>query len=160
MGFPRVYFPEEDGAPEPLLATSSRRVRFEEVDVIGMAWHGRYVSYFEDGRIAFGDKYGLSYTNFRDKQVMAPIVQMHFDFKSPLRFDETMRIEARLHWCETLRLNFSYKIFNSEERLAATGYTVQLLCDTSNNIILIPPDWITSFRENWKNGKMEIGEKQ
>ncbi|MEN8190789.1 MAG: thioesterase family protein [Thermodesulfobacteriota bacterium] len=152
MGFPKRYFTEEADSPAPLLATTHRRVRFEEVDLIGMAWHGRYVSYFEDGRIAWGDKYGLTYMTFRENEVMAPIVQMHFDFKSPLRFDETMRIDTRLHWCDTLRLNFSYKIYSSEERLAATGYTVQLLCDRDTNIILIPPDWIVEFRRKWQEG--------
>ena len=47
------YFPEEGDMPKPLVAEVKRRVRFEEIDLLGMVWHGRYPSYFEDGRIAF-----------------------------------------------------------------------------------------------------------
>ncbi len=36
-------------------------VRFNEADPLGIVWHGHYVRYFEDGREAFGNKYGLRY---------------------------------------------------------------------------------------------------
>lgn len=146
------YFPTVEGAPQPLLATVTRRVRFEEVDSIGMVWHGRYPSYFEDGRIAFGDAYGLSYAAFVSHQVMAPIAQMHFDFKIPLRFDETVTIETRLHWNESMRLDFSYVIRNCSGRKAATGCTVQLLMTPDGTVLFAPPDWITAFRQKWQSG--------
>lgn len=143
-----------EGAPAPLVATTTRRVRFEEVDSIRMVWHGRYPSYFEDGRIAFGDKYGLAYASFVEHRVMAPIAQMHFDFKHPLRFDEIISIETKLHWNESMRLDFSYAIRNSEDVLAATGYTVQLLMEPDGTVLFAAPDWILDFREKWKSGKI------
>lgn len=148
----KKYFPAIEGAPPPLLATTTRRVRFEEVDSIGMVWHGRYPSYFEDGRIAFGDKYGLSYQSFVRHRVMAPIAQMHCDFKLPLRFDETVTIETSLHWNESMRLDFSYIIKNSNAQVAATGYTVQLLTDPAGTVLFVAPDWIEEFRRRWLDG--------
>lgn len=38
-----------------------QRVRFDEVDSLGIVWHGHYVKYLEDGREAWGRKYGLTY---------------------------------------------------------------------------------------------------
>ena len=32
------------------------KVRFSEIDSLGILWHGNYVQYFEDGREAFGEK--------------------------------------------------------------------------------------------------------
>ncbi len=148
----RRYFDNIEGAPAPLIATTTRRVRFEEVDSIRMVWHGRYPSYFEDGRIAFGDKYGLAYSWFVDNRVLAPIVQMHFDFKSPLRFDEIMTIETTLHWNDAMRLDFSYKIINNNNKVAATGYTVQLLVEPDGAVLFAPPDWILEFRKKWQAG--------
>ena len=117
-----------------------------------MVWHGRYPSYFEDGRIAFGDKFGLSYTTFAQHRTMAPIAQMHFDFKAPLRFDEMVTIETRLHWNESMRLDFSYVIRNDMKVMAATGYTVQLLTDPDGTVLFAPPEWITAFRDKWQSG--------
>ena len=152
MGFPKYYFTSNPDDPSPLIAETARRVRFEEVDALDMVWHGRYPSYFEDGRRAFGDRYGLTYPAFRENNVKAPIVQMHFDFKAPLRFDETMRIETTLHWCDAVRLNFSYRILKHGGKLAATGYTVQLLIDLKDTVLLIAPEWLHEFRKNWRNG--------
>lgn len=152
MAFPKQYFTKKDHAPQPLCSRTNRRVRFEEVDSIGMVWHGRYPSYFEDGRISFGDKFGLNYQCFIQYEIMAPIVQMHFDFKAPLRFDETIQIQTCLHWNEALRLDFSYRIYNHEEKLSATGYTVQVLTEPNGTVLLVPPQWITEFREKWQNG--------
>ncbi|MDH3347690.1 MAG: acyl-CoA thioesterase [Desulfobulbaceae bacterium] len=147
------YFEPEEGAPEPLLAKCSRRVRFEEVDPLRIAWHGRYVSYFEDGRVAFGHQYGLSYAEFMKHKVAAPIVQLHLDYLAPLTFDELFTIEAVLHWSTAMRLNFTFAIRKENNQLAATGYSVQVLTDLIGNVIFFPPDWVMQFQEKWRSGK-------
>lgn len=150
MGFAKEYFAQEDSAPAPLIAVSERRVRFEEVDVLGMVWHGRFPSYLEDGRIAFGDKYGLNYHSFQENNTVAPVVQMHLDYKVPIRFDEILRIKTLLHWTQAARLNFSYMIYNGHGDLAASGYTVQLFTDQEGTILLYAPEWIQDFQSKWQ----------
>ncbi|MDK9708515.1 MAG: acyl-CoA thioesterase [Desulforhopalus sp.] len=152
MVYSPKYFPVRDGDPAPLVAMAKRRVRFEEVDVLGMVWHGHYASFFEDGRIAFGDIYGLTYQTYRDNNVMAPVVQMHLDYKIPLRFDEEITIETALHWAETARMNFSYLIYNGQGQLATSAYTVQLLTDPQGTLQLYTPDWLVEFKERWRQG--------
>lgn len=152
MAYTPKYFPERDGDPAPLVAVANRRVRFEEVDILGMVWHGHYASFFEDGRIAFGDAYGLTYQTYRDNNMMAPVVQMHLDYKIPLRFDEQIKIETALHWAETARLNFSYLIYNALGQLATSAYTVQLLTDPQGTLQLYAPDWLVDFKEKWRQG--------
>ena len=149
------YFTENGDTPKPLVVTVERRVRFEEIDLLGMVWHGRYPSYFEDGRIAFGDRYGLAYQTFILHKTMAPVVQMHFDYKTPLRFDETFRICTRLHWSEAARLNFSYTLEKDETTVVATGYTVQLLTEPDGTVLLVVPEWMRDFREKWLSGRCE-----
>ena len=152
MGRKKNYFDVEKDAPPPLIVRTERRVRFEEVDVLGMVWHGRYPSYFEDGRIAFGDRYGMSYQRFIEEKTVAPVVQMHFDYKQPLRFDETFIIETALHWTEAARLNFTYMLFNGKKELVASGYTVQLFTDKKGEMLLFTPLWLKKFQHNWKEG--------
>lgn len=154
MGFPRRYFEEQDGGPPPLAVTTERRVRFEEVDLLGIVWHGRYVSYFEDGRVAFGDRYGLSYTRYRETGLAAPIVQMHVDYQAPLYFDEVMTIATTLHWCDSLRLNFEYRI-TRKDVLIARGCTVQLLTDLSGRMLLVAPEMVNAFRKAWSEGQIK-----
>lgn len=155
MGFAKSYFDIDPEAPESLTVETGRRVRFEEVDMLRIVWHGNYVSYLDDGRIAFGDEHSaLSYTKMRQERTAAPIVQIHIDYQAPLHFDEEMKIFTTLHWCDALKLNFEYRIEGPGGRLSARGYTVQLLTDTSGKLLLLPPEWIVDFRENWRNGSL------
>ncbi len=152
MTFKKEYFQYRQGEPSALTATAQRRVRFEDVDALGMVWHGRYPSYFEDGRIAFGDRYGLTYHTFRENGTVAPIVQLHTDYKHPLRFDEQISIESALHWADAARLNFSYTVYNQGGMVAACGYTVQLLTEIDGTVLLVAPDWLVDFKRKWRDG--------
>ena len=153
MGFQHHFFDQDPQGPPPLKVTTTRRVRFEETDLLGIVWHGCYVSFLEDGRVAFGDRYGLSYMSFKNERIAAPIVQMHIDYHAPLYFDETFEIETTLYWCNALRLNFDYLI-RKKERKIAKGYTVQLLTDLSGDLLLMPPAMVSAFREKWQEGAL------
>ena len=51
-------------------------VRFQEVDSMQVVWHGHYVSYLEDARVAFGREYGIGYDDIRRAGLAAPIVHL------------------------------------------------------------------------------------
>ena len=148
------YFPEIPGSPPPLSAEVSRKVRFEELDPLGIVWHGRYPSYLEDGRVAFGEKHGLSYMLMRREKFIAPIVQMHIDYLSPLRFDDEFTIKAQLMWSEAVRLNFVYTITGPEGQPVAKGYTVQLLTNLDQEILLSRPDFVEELCGKWERGEL------
>lgn len=153
MGFAKSYFTAGPTDPAGLMVETERRVRFEEVDVLGIVWHGHYVSFLDDGRVALGDRFpALSYGRMKEERMAAPIVQLHIDYQSPLVFDEVMRIETTLHWTDALRLNFSYKISRADGRLALKAYTVQLFTDFKGEVLLLPPAWVAEFRHQWKTG--------
>ncbi|MBP2673542.1 MAG: thioesterase superfamily protein [Deltaproteobacteria bacterium] len=147
------YFPPGEGAPAPLRAAASRQVRFEEVDSLGIVWHGRYSSYFEDARVALGDRFGIGYMDFYRNGVAAPIRKLHVDYFLPLRFQETFTIEAILHWTEACRLNIEFVLRNRDGAVATTGYTVQMMLDAAGNLLLVPPPFYREFMERWRRGE-------
>src|SRR5258708_38834203 len=69
-------------------------VRFNEADPLGIVWHGHYVRYFEDGREAFGKKYGVSYLDFYHHGYAVPVVSVQFDYKKPLKYGATVIVET------------------------------------------------------------------
>ena len=150
----KPYFPPQEDAPPPLTAVVRRRVRFEEVDPLAIVWHGRYPSYMEDGRAAFGERYDLGYATMRRENFLAPIVQMHIDYHSPLRFREEMTITTRLHWSDAARLNFDYLIEGESGITAATAYTVQLFTNLEKEILLARPPYMELFCERWRSGEL------
>lgn len=149
----RNYFPDESGIP-PLRVSVERTVRFEETDQLGIVWHGRYASYFEDARTAFGEKYNLSYPELYKRGVIIPLKQIHFDFVRPLRFREHFVVEATLHWSDAARINFSYVITDTSGQVVTAGYTVQLMADAEFNLLFVPPPYLADFRERWRKGEL------
>jgi len=146
------YFQTPPGAPAPLSVIVQRQVRYEEVDALGVVWHGRYVSFLEDGRAAFGERYGLGYLTMYENKALAPIVHMHIEYHQPLHFAEKFQITAELFWSESARMNFQYQIVNQKGNLTATAYTVQLLTDEKFEVQLIRPKFIEEFCDKWKRG--------
>ena len=122
-------------------------IRFSEVDSMNIVWHGSYVQYFEDAREAFGRKYGLTYQNYFDNGFYAPLVDMQFEFKNPLQYGDTARIEIEYIPVEAAKVVFKYKIFREKDNaLAATGSTTQVFLDSHYKLVLYSPD----FYNEWK----------
>jgi acyl-CoA thioester hydrolase len=146
------YFRAGKGAPAPLRIEVSRQVRFEEVDPLGIVWHGRYASYFEDARVALCDRYGIGYMDFFGHGVTAPIRKLHVDYFRPLRFRELFTIEGVLHWTEATRMNIEFILRNEARVVTTTGYSVQLMLDAGMNFLLVPPPFYREFIDRWRGG--------
>ena len=151
----KPYFPHQEGQPPPLRLQVKGKVRFEEVDSVGIVWHGRYATYFEDARTVLGDKYGVGYMDFLRNETLVPVKRLHIDYTIPLLYKDEMTIEAIMHWSEAARINYEFIIKNSEGEITTTGYTVQMMVDFEKRIRMIPPPFYREFLERWKAGKLE-----
>jgi acyl-CoA thioester hydrolase len=150
----KAYFPVAKNAPPPLSLNVRRRVRFEEVDFMGIVWHGCYLSYFEDGRVALGHQYGISYSDFIRERIRVPVRQMQIDYHYHLQFEEDFEIKTILHWSDSVRINLEYEIRNALGKLVCTGYTVQLMLDEHSNVFLTPPPFFSDFLRRWNQGEL------
>lgn len=123
-------------------------VRFNEADPLGIVWHGHYIRYFEDGREAFGNKYGIGYLDFYKQGFVVPIVSVQCDFKKSLRYGDKVIVETNFIPCDAAKIKFSYRLFNSKtNELVATGSSVQVFLDKANSVLQLTNP---SFFEEWK----------
>jgi len=123
-------------------------IRFSEVDSMSIVWHGSYVLYFEDAREAFGRKYGLTYQTYFDNGYYAPLVDMQFEFKHPLEYGDTARIEIEYIPVEAAKVIFHYRIYREKDnRLAATGSTTQVFLDSQYRLVLYNRDFYTAWKK-------------
>ncbi len=150
----KPYFKQADNVPEPLSLTVKTVTRFEEIDSMGIAWHGRFASYFEDARVALGEKYKLGYFDLVDNGILAPLKQIHIDFKTPLFFREEISIECLLHYTEASKILTEYIIRKDNNIVVATGYVVQMLLDMNYKLFLIQPDYYKNFCKRWLKGEI------
>jgi acyl-CoA thioester hydrolase len=125
-------------------------VRFNELDPLGVVWHGNYIKYFEDGRENFGQKYGISYNDFKRERIIAPIVSVKCDYKKFVRYGEKLIIETT--YTDNLAAKFvlEYAIYRQPNNdLVAQGQTIQVFTDIEGNLILIWPEFLREWKLKW-----------
>ena len=103
---------------EELTVSEQIRVRFNETDPLGIVWHGYYITYFEDGREAFGRKHGISYLDIHAHGYTTPIVKSECEHKSPLRYGDIARVETTIVDTPAAKMIFRYKIFDANDKVA------------------------------------------
>ena len=131
-----------------LIVRTEILVRFNEADPLGIVWHGHYIRYFEDGREAFGNQYGIGYLDFYKKGFVIPVVNVDCSFKKSLRYGDTVVVETTFIPCDAAKLLFSYRLYNKKNhQLVATGTSTQVFLDSQHSALQLtnPP-----FFEAWK----------
>lgn len=147
------YFESFPGEPEPLCVTVFRRLRFSEVDALAIAWHGRYLEFFEEAHTELMRKAGLTYREYRKYDLGAPMVQSHVDYFQPLELDEEFTVEAKLFWSDGARLNVEYNVRKADGALAASGFTVQMFVNwQTREPYVVEPEIFTACKRRWREG--------
>ncbi len=150
------YFEKIPGAPGPINFEIKRRVSFNEVDIMGIAWYGQYAIYFEAAQTELGRRCGLSFQDFYSTNVRAPIVKFHIDYYQPLYLDEEFTVRASYFWSEGAKLYIEYAVIKNDGSISTRGYTVQMFVDSkSNQPYIASPEILEMLREGWKEGKFK-----
>lgn len=132
------------------------KVRFSEVDSMAIVWHGNYVKYLEDGREAFGGRYGLHYYDLYNAGLMVPLVNISLDFKKPLVYGEKAIIETKFIDCEAAKLIFEYTIYRmTNNEVAATGKSIQVFLNLDGELLLTKPPFFLEWEKKWRKTENE-----
>ena len=123
------------------------KVRFGEVDSMGIVWHGNYVKYIEEGRESFGKKFGISYLDIYANDVMAPVVNMNIDFKKQVQYGDQLIIETEFVNQEAAKIIFHFKIFRkSNNELVVTAESTQVFIDLKREMLLYQPQFVLDWK--------------
>ncbi len=123
-------------------------IRFSEVDMMNVVWHGAYPLYLEDAREAFGAKYGLSYHRYIEENIFVPIVEMKMNYRRPLRFGMKPVIKITYRPTDAAKIIFDYEIFDNEtNEVYLTAHSVQVFMDRSYNLLWYSPDFYTEWKK-------------
>ncbi|AWV99169.1 acyl-CoA thioesterase [Arcticibacterium luteifluviistationis] len=130
-----------------LVNNTEVKVRFSEVDSLGIVWHGHYVKFFEDGREAFGSEHGLGYMDVYEKGFATPIVKLNVDYKKTVSYGESIRIETTFKPTPAAKIVFDFKIFKVDtDEVVATGSSTQVFMTKAGQLHITNPP----FFEEWK----------
>lgn len=138
---------KETYKPTDLNETLIITVRFSETDPLGIVWHGNYIKYFEDGREAFGRKYGISYLDIEKEGYATPIIKTVCEHKKMVRYGERLRIHTKYMQTAVAKLIFQYYIYNEADELVCTGETIQAFTSLEDNTLSL---YKPAFYEKWE----------
>lgn len=126
-------------------------IRFSEVDMMKIVWHGFYPKYLEDAREAFGEKYGLTYQGYIGHACYAPIVDMQILYRKPLRYRSKAYVIVSYQPTEAAKLIFHYEIRDREDNsLYCKATTMQVFMDMNYQLLFNNPPFFEEWKRKWQ----------
>jgi len=99
--------------------TTDIRVRFDEVDTMGIVHHPRYLVYFEIARTAYLRALGLPYGELMDSGTHLAVIEAAVRYLRPAQYDDQLEIVTRCTECGRTRLTLEYEVLRDGEVLAS-----------------------------------------
>jgi acyl-CoA thioester hydrolase len=116
-------------------------VRYAETDMMGVAYHGSFLPWFEIGRTTLLKEHGLPYRELEVAGYFLPVVEMAARYQRPAYYDDTMEITTLLREKPIARIRLEYEVRRGAE-LIATGHTVHAFIDREGRPTRPPPFFV------------------
>ena len=100
------------------------RVRYPEVDRMGVAHHANHFIWFEIGRTELMRARAVTYRRLEDDGIFLPVIEASCAYHAPARYDDLLRVRTRIEGATAVRITFEYRVESEADgRLLATGTT-------------------------------------
>ena len=124
-----------------LRATVTIRVRYQETDKMGVAYHGNYFTWLEVARIHLLDSIDCPYKKLEECGYFLPVIQCECIYRSPAKFDDVIEVEVRMPEIGHARVNLIYTVKN-QETLIAEAKTAHAFVDESGKVVRPPRTFV------------------
>ena len=126
--------------PPDSAVTVERSVPFHHVDMLHIVWHGHYMAYFEEARLALFRSRGLDVADVIKMGHRLVIVESRCRHSFPLHYGDRFAVSAWFADTEH-RIKVRYAIENlTHGRRAAHGHTVVATTDATGALLLHTPE--------------------
>ncbi len=109
---------------------------------MGVVYHGNYAQYFEMGRVEWLRNLGVSYADMEKDGIMLPVVSLTMNYKKPARYDDLLTVRTILKKQAGVKIEFDYEIYNENNELLTTGYSMLVFVDMKTGRPVSPPEYI------------------
>jgi acyl-CoA thioester hydrolase len=125
---------------DPAHDTVEIRVRYPEVDRMGVAHHTAHLIWFEVGRTEWMRRRGLTYARVEEEGIFLPVIEAACAYVAPARYDDLLRVRTSLDSAGPVRVGFTYRLERSADGLLlATGRTLHAAVDGRGRPRPLPP---------------------
>lgn len=117
------------------------RVRYPEVDPMGVVHHSRFFQYFEMGRVELLRASGISYAELEMAGVLFVVAKVECKYKAPARYDEELTLTTRVVKQTHVRIDHEYELRRGTTLLAQASSTIACV-DRQGQLREIPDEVI------------------
>jgi len=133
------------------------RVRYQEVDPMGVVHHSRYFSYFEMARVEGLRSLGLAYSDLEKKGIYMVVAKVSCQFRAPAHYDEILTIDIWVPKYNRARIDHSYKVWKENRTILVAEAETTLACvNKKGNHIPVPEEILNLHSNPPKNRLLEI----
>jgi len=123
------------------------RVRYAETDQMGVAYHGAYIPWLEEGRTEWFREQGSRYRDLEDRGMFLAVTRVSIRYLEPALYDDLIQIETRLVKRHRASVTLGYRLRRLEEKggpgpLLAEAETRLAMLDSSKKPTRLPPDFL------------------
>jgi acyl-CoA thioester hydrolase len=121
-----------------LAAEVELTVRYAETDQMGFVHHSNYLIWFEAARTRLFQRLGLTYSQLESEGIYSPVVAADAKYLWPARYEDLIRVVARLDRMTAARVRFNYEVYRvKDDKLLATGSTMHGFIDQAGRPLAI-----------------------
>jgi acyl-CoA thioester hydrolase len=113
------------------------RVRYPEVDPMGVVHHSRFFQYFEMGRVELLRAAGVSYAQLEMAGVLFVVAKVECRYRAPARYDDELTLLTKIVKQTHVRIDHEYVLKRGETVLATAATTIACV-NRQGELIQIP----------------------
>ena len=86
------------------------RVRYKDIDRMGIMYYSRYFEYFEAARTDLMRALGMTYHELEEAGVFMPVVHTESDYSNGAEFDDHLRVVTQIREIHRSRMEIHYQV--------------------------------------------------
>lgn len=129
------------------------KVRYKDIDQMGVMYYSRYFEYFEAARTDLMRELGLTYKELESQGYMMPVVHSEADYLAGPGFDDHLVCRTEIRELHKNRMEIHYSIFNESDtsRIINKGKTVHAFVRSNGRPTRIPAPLKSILEKNWSS---------
>jgi acyl-CoA thioester hydrolase len=119
------------------------RVRYADIDQMGIVYYSRYYEFFEAARTDMLRDMGLPYSTFEDMGFMMPVIESFCQYKQGATFDREINVKCIIREKPKVKIKIEYEVTDAENgTLFVKGHTVHAFLNKQRKVCRAPEIFI------------------
>ncbi|MBO8151714.1 MAG: acyl-CoA thioesterase [Candidatus Neomarinimicrobiota bacterium] len=123
------------------------RVRYKDVDRMGVMYYSRYFEIFEEARTELLREIGITYREMEEKGFSLPVVEAHCRYKRPALYDNVLEVYCWVSEFSGVRMTIDYDVLQNGVSIAQ-GSTTHAVTNDSGRITRLSPEIADLIKEH------------